>query len=228
MIRHKRQVVMLRTSMVLAGILGLALCLAPAAVVYAAPDAAAVTAPVAPAVAPATAPAAAPVAAAPAATPAAAAPAAPAAAPEPVTQAWWQAALIPVLSFLGLFLAGFLVGGLRKLVKLIETKWNIDIPDAIEKLMYEKARWGLGWAEEQADKRLLHGDGVKTPGAEKLSSVVDMLLKFADSMGYGEEWTKDKVEALAEGVLHLERSTTATSNIKRDAKITEKKNGGAA
>jgi hypothetical protein len=143
-------------------------------------------------------------------------------------QKWWQALLMPVLSALGLFIGAFLVAGLRKLVQLIEKKWNVDIPDSVEKLMYEKARWALGWAEEKAEKRLLYGDGKKTPGAEKLSEVVDMLEKFADSLGYSEEWQRDKIEALAEGVLHLERDKSSTSNVKRSNALAEKKVNGDA
>jgi hypothetical protein len=211
---HKKKVLKLRASMVLAAIFGITLCMAPALIAHAAPDAQpAASAPAAKAPAPA-----APAAKAPAApaAPAAAAPAAPAA---PVastnTQSWWQAMLVPVLSAFGLFLAAFLVAGLRKLTQLVEKKWNVDIPDSVEKMMYEKARWGVGWVEEKAEKRLLHGDGVKTPGAEKLSAVVDMLMKFADGLGYGDEWQKEKVEALAEGVLHLERDVSVGSNGKR-------------
>lgn len=139
-------------------------------------------------------------------------------------QAWWQALLMPVLGAVGIFVAAFLAAGLRKLVQLIEAKWNIDIPDSVEKLMYEKARWALGWVEEKAEKRLLYGDGKKTPGAEKLSEVVTLLESFAQNLGYGEEWQRDKVEALAEGVLHLNRNTASTSNTARDVKLTEKKN----
>lgn len=140
-------------------------------------------------------------------------------------QSWWQALLVPVLGVIGMFIAAFLAAGLRKLVILIEKKWSIDIPDSVEKLMIEKARWALGWAEEQAEKRLLYGDGQKTEGAKKLTDVVDLLEKFAESLGYGDEWQRDKIEKLAEGVLHLNRNSEATSNVARDAKLTEKKNG---
>ena len=63
------------------------------------------------------------------------------------SQSWWQALLVPVLGVIGMFIAAFLAAGLRKLVILIEKKWSIDIPDSVEKLMIEKARWALGWAE---------------------------------------------------------------------------------
>jgi hypothetical protein len=218
---HQKKVFKLRTSAAIVAVLGVLFCMTPAYVAHAAPDAKpAVTVP---ASAPATTPA-------PTATPAPVATPAPAAAPAASgdTQTWWQALLVPVLSVFGMFLAAFLVAGLRKLVLLIEKKWNIDIPDSVEKLMYEKARWALGWAEEKAEKRLLYGDGKKTDGAEKLSQVVEMLEKFADGLGYGREWQKDKIEALAEGVLHLERNKASTSNVNRDKKLTEKKNGGTA
>jgi hypothetical protein len=140
-------------------------------------------------------------------------------------QAWWQAVLVPVLSILGLFIAGFLAAGLRKLVQLIEKKWNIDIPDSFEKIMMEKAKWALGWAEEQAEKKLLHEGGAKTEGAQKISDVVDMLFEFADKSGYGEEWGREKIKKLAEGVLHLERDKTVGSSGERAKKLEEAKNG---
>ena len=150
---------------------------------------------------------------------------APAAATSEKEQSWWQAMLAPVLSVLGLFIAAFLAAGLRKLVQLIEKKWNIDIPDSIEKMMIDKARWAVAWAEEKAEKRLLYGDGQKTDGAQKVSEVVDLLEKFAQNLGYGEEWQREKIEALAEGVLHLERDKGVGSNGNRAAKLEEKKNG---
>ena len=200
-------------------VLAITLCVAPAVAQTtqpAAPAAKAAPATKAPAkVAPA------PVAKAPAATPVAKV--APAAAPakSEKTQTWWQALLVPVLSVFGLFLAGFLVGGLRKLVQLIEKKWNFDIPDQIESFMYEKARWGVAWAEELAEKRLLYADGKKTPSAEKLTQVVDMLMKTAEEKGYGKEWGREKIEALVEGVLHLERGISVGTDADME-KRTEK------
>lgn len=176
-------------------------------------------------VAPASQPAAAPTATAPAPAPAVKAEPAPASGD---TQSWWQALLIPVLSALGLAIAAFLTTGLRKLTQLIEKKWNIDIPDSVEKLMAEKARWLIAWAEEKAETRLLKGDGVKTDGAKKLSDVVEALEKFAQNMGYGEEWRRDKIEQLVEGILHLERDQGVGSNgTDRGKKLEEKKNGNA-
>lgn len=147
------------------------------------------------------------------------------AAPTEKEQAWWQAVLVPVLSVLGLFIAGFLAAGLRKLVQLIEKKWNVDIPDSFERLMIEKAKWALGWAEEQAEKKLLYEGGAKTEGAKKINDVVDMLYEFANKAGYGEEWGREKIKALAEGVLHLERDQTVGSAGDRATKLEKAKNG---
>jgi len=209
----------LRTGVFAAGFLALALCFSPTVILandatVAAPTAAATTS------APAPAPTATP-AATTTPTPAAT----PAPAPAPKTQAWWQAMLVPVLSVLGLFIAGFLAAGLRKLVQLIEKKWNIDIPDTIEGMMYDKAKWAVGWAEEQAEKRLLYGDGTKTPSAEKLTQVVALLEAFAKSLGYGEEWQREKIEQLAEGVLHVERGTVVGSDGARGAALAAKTAG---
>lgn len=180
-------------------------------------DDAAVAAEVQPTSAPATAPT-----TEPAATPAPA----PAAAPSGKVQKWWQSALEPVLYAFALFLSAFLVAGLRKLTKLVERKWNVDIPDSVERMMTEKARWAVAWAEEKAEQRLLYGDGQKTPGAQKISDVTKILLDFADSLGHGHEWREEKVRALAEGVLHLERDVAVGSpeGARADA-LAAKKNG---
>lgn len=212
----KTQTTALRLAAISAWLIICTLTLVPTGVLvsdaFAAPDAK----PAASAPAPASTPAAAPAPAPAAATPAPAPAAAPAETkPEPTSsedQAWWQAALTPVLSVLGLFIAAFLAAGLRKLVQLIEKKWNIDIPDSVEKVMTEKARWAIAWVEEKTEKRLLHGDGKKTPSAEKISEVIEILTEFAQKLGYGEDWRRDKIEALAEGVLHLERDQSIGSN----------------
>jgi hypothetical protein len=196
----------LRTGVLAAGLLALTLCFSPTLLL--ASDAK-VTAPVATAPA-AVKPTDATVAPAPVTTPTTTA--VPAPVPAPKEQAWWQAMLLPVLSIIGMFIAAFLAAGLRKVVQLVEKKWSIEIPDAIEKMMYDKAKWAVGWAEEQAEKRLLYGDGKKTPGAEKLTQVVSLLETFAKSFGYSEEWQRNKIEQLAEGVLHVERGVTVGSD----------------
>ncbi|MBU1891186.1 hypothetical protein KJ782_06930, partial [Patescibacteria group bacterium] len=139
--------------------------------------------------------------------------AAPATAPTaaaPATQTWWQALLMPVLGVVGLFLAAFLTLGLRKLTQLVEAKWNVDVPASVEQLMQDKARWAVGYVEELAQKRLLHGDGQPTPGAEKLNTATKLLEDFAASMGYGKDWQRSKIEALVEGILHVARPATAS------------------
>lgn len=129
-----------------------------------------------------------------------------AATPAPVQQKWWQALLLPVASAVGLIVAAFIAAGLRKLVQLLEAKFKIDIPIAVEDLMIEKAKQLAAWGEEQLEKRVLHGDGVKTPGAETVTKVKDALWKIADNMGYGKQYTDEKLTQLIEGVLHLNRA----------------------
>ena len=137
-------------------------------------------------------------------------------------QKWWQALLVPVASTLGVILAAFLSMGLLKLVKLAEKKWAFDVPASIEALMTEKARVLVAWAEEKMETRVLHEDGVKTPGAERISEVTKALFSFAAANGYDEAWTAEKCQQLAEGVLHLERSPGVGSTDGRAAAITEK------
>lgn len=139
-------------------------------------------------------------------------------------QTTWQAALVPVLGAVGTFLAALVVAGLRKLVLLVEKKWKIDVSDSIEQMMYEKARWAVAWVEEKAENRLLHGDGRKTPGAQKMQEVVMILQNFAGKLGYSQEWQTGKLMALAEGILHLERDVVIGSVGNRAKLLEEKKN----
>jgi hypothetical protein len=125
--------------------------------------------------------------------------------PAAATQKWWQALLIPILSALGIAVAAIVSALLLKLVRLIETKWKIDVPANLELLMTDKARLLVAWAEEQMENRLLHGDGVKTPGAERIAAVTTALYDFAKANGYDKAWTEAKCKQLAEGILHLER-----------------------
>jgi len=149
-------------------------------------------------------------------------------APALSTQKWWQALLLPVASALGLVVAAFIAAGLRKLVLVLEAKFKIDIPIQVEDLMVEKAKQLCAWGEEQLEKRVLHGDGVRTPGAETVTKVKDALWKVADSMGYGKEYTEEKLTQLIEGILHLNRAGSEGvigSTGERAAAITAKTNG---
>jgi len=111
-----------------------------------------------------------------------------------------------VLSAIGLVVATFIGLGLKKLTQLLEAKFKIDIPDQVETLMAEKAKQLVAWGEEQMEKRVLHGDGVPTPGAETITKVKDALWKFADGLGYGKQYTEEKLVQLVEGILHLNRA----------------------
>ncbi len=146
----------------------------------------------------------------------------------PKGQAMWQAILMPVLSVVALFVAAFVALGLRKLVQLIEKKWGVEVPASIENLMASKARWAIAWAEEKAEDRLLNGDGEQTPGAEKAAAVIELLEGVAKQAGYGEDWQRDKIEALVGGILHLNREGgegVIGSNGSRGEKLEAKKNG---
>lgn len=125
------------------------------------------------------------------------------------SRALWQTLLLPVISVVGLFIAAFLTLGLKKLTQLVEAKWSVDVPQAIEDLMKDKALQLCAWAEEKAEDKLLHKNEKPTSGAEKADMVVNALLAFAESMGYGKEWQKDKVEQLVAGVVHLNREGSA-------------------
>lgn len=121
-------------------------------------------------------------------------------------QTWWHATLVPVLGIVGLVISVTLAVGLHKAVQLLEAKLNIDIPITIENLLVEKTKQLVAWGEEQAERRLLHGDGVKTPGAEIASNVHRALHSFVEDLGYGEKYSTERLTQLIEGVLHLNRA----------------------
>lgn len=151
-----------------------------------------------------------------------------AAAPAPVQQKWWEALLIPVLSAVGLVVATFIGLGLKKLTQLLEAKFKVDIPVQVEDLMVNKAKQLIAWGEEKMENRLLHGDGQKTPGAETIKNVKDALWKFADGLGYGQQYTEEKLVQLVEGILHLNRAGSegvVGSTGERAQALTAKTNG---
>jgi len=120
-------------------------------------------------------------------------------------QQWWMPLLSPVLTAIGTLLAAFVTVLLGKLIKLLEAKYNLDVPAEVEKLLTDKAKQLVAAAEEEAERRILHGDGQATPGAEKSKQVVKGLMEFADSLGYGKQYQEEQAKRLADAVLHLSR-----------------------
>jgi len=126
-------------------------------------------------------------------------------------QQWWMPLLTPVIAALGTALAAFVTALIAKLLKMIEAKYKIDVPAEVEKLMAEKAKQLIAGAEEEAERRILHEDGQVTSGAVKSKQVVDALVKFAESIGYGKQYQEEQAKKLVDGVLHLSR--TGSENV---------------
>jgi len=120
-------------------------------------------------------------------------------------QQWWMPLLSPILTAIGTLLAAFVTVLLGKLIKLLETKYHLDVPAEVEKLLTDKAKQLVAAAEEEAERRILHGDGKPTEGAEKSKQVVKGLMEFADSLGYGKQYQEEQAKRLADAVLHLSR-----------------------
>lgn len=147
------------------------------------------------------------------------------------SRALWQTLLLPVLSVVGLFIAAFLTLGLKKLTQLVEAKWKVEVPQAVEDLMKDKALQLCAWAEEKAEDKLLHKGEKPTSGAEKADQVVTALLAFAENMGYGKQWQKEKVEQLVSSVVHLNREGSEGvigSNGSRGVALTAAATAGAS
>jgi hypothetical protein len=127
---------------------------------------------------------------------------------QPVTyvQQWWMPLLAPVLALLGTLITTIVAALLKKLVKLFEDKYHVEVPASVERLLEDKAKQLIAAAEEETERKLLHGDGIPTPGAEKSRQVVDALLGFIDRMGYGAQYQEDQIKKLVDGVLHLNRA----------------------
>jgi putative effector of murein hydrolase LrgA (UPF0299 family) len=120
-------------------------------------------------------------------------------------QQWWMPLLTPIIAALGTALAAFVTALISKLLKVIETKYKVDVPVMVEQLIADKAKQLVAAAEEEAERRILHGDGQATPGAEKSKQVVKGLMEFADSLGYGKQYQEEQAKRLADAVLHLSR-----------------------
>jgi hypothetical protein len=150
-------------------------------------------------------------------------------APTTPAQTPLQAALMPILSTLGLVIATFVGAGVKKLASIFEKKFNVDIPDALEESMARQARRLVAAAEEKAEKRLLYGDKKDTPGAEKAAMVITSLGDYAKRLGYGPEWQKERIENLVDGVLHIDRDvvigTPASISPERSAALKAALNG---
>ena len=124
---------------------------------------------------------------------------------QPNTQQWWQAALTLLLGALGTFLTIVLTMALSKITKLIEAKYHVEIPAAEEQAAKDKLLSLVSSAEETAEKRILHGDGVKTPGAEKADSVIKSFMTWAAAQGFSKTWVESEARQMMEGELHLNR-----------------------
>lgn len=135
----------------------------------------------------------------------AAATAATAATPASV-QHWWMPLAQYGMETLGFVLATLILAGIAKLIKIFEAKTKIEVPLAVENLVKERAALLIAAAEEKAENRLLHGDGIRTPGVVKCEEVVEQLLKFVNKLGYGAEWQKEKLTEVVNGLLHLNRT----------------------
>lgn len=125
-------------------------------------------------------------------------------------QQWWMPLLSPVIAALGTALAAFVTALIAKLIKILEAKYKVDVPVMIEQLLADKAKQLVAAAEEEAENRLLHGDGQLTPGAEKSKQVVAALMAYADSLGYGKTYQEEQAKKLVDAVLHLNRAGSET------------------
>lgn len=125
-------------------------------------------------------------------------------------QQWWMPLLSPVIAALGTALAAFVTALIAKLIKILEAKYKVDVPVMIEQLIADKAKQLVAAAEEEAENRLLHGDGLITPGAEKSKQVVTALMTYADSLGYGKTYQEEQAKKLVDAVLHLNRAGSET------------------
>jgi hypothetical protein len=121
-------------------------------------------------------------------------------------QQWWMPLLAPILTAIGTIIAAFVAALLKKLINIFESKYNIEVPAAIEQLVGDKAKQLIAAAEEEAERRILHEDGQPTSGAEKSKQVVTALLKYVDQLGYGKQYQEEQIQKLVDGILHLNRA----------------------
>ena len=121
-------------------------------------------------------------------------------------QQWWMPLLTPIIAALGTALAAFVTALISKLLKVLEAKYKVDVPVMVEQLIADKAKQLVAAAEEEAERRILHGDGQPTSGADKSKQVVTALMAFAESLGFGKAYQDEQAKKLADAVLHFSRA----------------------
>jgi hypothetical protein len=103
-------------------------------------------------------------------------------------------------------LAAVITAAINRLIKVLENKYQVEVPVAIQQLMIEKAKELIAAAEEAAERKLLHEGGTATSGADKQKEVVAGLSAFVKANGYEAKYPEEELKKLVDGIVHLGRA----------------------
>lgn len=121
-------------------------------------------------------------------------------------QPWWQPLVVPILAALGTALAALITAAINRLIKVLEAKYKVEVPVAIQQLVIEKAKELVAAAEEAAERKLLHEGGAVTTGAEKQKDVLTALSAFVKANGFETKYPEEELKKLVDGIVHLGRA----------------------
>lgn len=105
--------------------------------------------------------------------------------------------LIPVVTV-------FAMWGANKVIRLVERKLGVDIPERQERAINDWVEQGIHFAEEKSRSKIKEKAN-KLRGPEKLEIALGFVLGMINSNGW-HTWTRDKVVAKIEGSLGAHRA----------------------
>ncbi len=105
--------------------------------------------------------------------------------------------ITPVLAVLGAWLA-------HKLVKVLEAKTGIDIPDKQEAKIDQWVEQGIHLAAEKSYQKIKEKTE-KLKGSEKLEEAADFVFALANARGW-DDWTKNKIKDKVNSAVGIHRA----------------------
>ena len=119
------------------------------------------------------------------------------------TQSFVQSIFVPVLAVVFAILAAVLPLLVRKLIQVLEKKWDFEINDAIENQLDRYIHMGVAYAEEASHKALRAGQPPKS-GDEKRILAVEFVTEQMERANV-KTLAAESIEKLVEGALNLQR-----------------------
>lgn len=105
---------------------------------------------------------------------------------------------LQILAPLVVVLAGYLA---NRLVKVLEAKTGVDIPEKQEAMLDTYIQDGIRYAEEKAHQAAKRADA-KLTGHEKLEAATSFVLHYVEKNGWV-EWTRDRLKAKIDAKINV-------------------------